>query len=113
MKEPPGYSRGFSLSAEGEKPQNLSARNGTAKKCNGNGAGACMGADNTADAGTADTVAVAIPQRTAVQHVLFQKRVGKSGVTQQQRLVEVHAAGFFDLGHQQIIALLGAAGLAQ
>ena len=52
------------------------------------------------------------PQRAAVLDVFFQKHVGHARITQQHGQLKIHAAAFLNLFHQQIVALLRAACLA-
>ena len=75
-------------------------------------AGACVGADNAADRDHALSGNSVAPQLSAVDEKFLQHLTGQTGVAVQYGHGEVCAA-LLDLGHQHLIGLAVAAGLAQ
>ena len=85
----------------------------SAEEGHGHGAGTCVGAHHAANHADRQLLHIALPQHCAVGNVLLQQGITETCVTQHQGLVEIHTAGLLNLLDQQVIALLGAPGLAQ
>ena len=71
-----------------------------------------MGTNGAAHRGNGQELRHPLPQLTAVGNVLLQKLIGKAAVGQGKGLLEVDAPALLHQLAQEVVALLGATGLA-
>ena len=79
---------------------------------NHNSTRSCVSADHAAHGGIAHLREIPLPNVAAILNIFQQQRIGNTAISQQHRPCKIDASGFIDFLHQQVVALLGATGLA-